>query len=105
MAFHPLGRTASSITAAIVAVCCLSLTTACERVRGESRQGATAAGSWHDDRPRLRHSFKAHDLPAVSKPTYGTAEIVVRPAGAEPHLPDGFSATLVATPRLHKPRV
>jgi glucose/arabinose dehydrogenase len=104
MAFHPLGRTGSSIAAAVAAGF-LSLTTACEQVRGQSRQGETATGSWHDDRPGLRHTLRPHDLPAVSKPTNGMAEIVAMPAGAEPRLPDGFSAALVPATGVRKPRV
>jgi glucose/arabinose dehydrogenase len=41
----------------------------------------------------------------MSKPTEGMAEIVAKPATAEPRLPDGFSAKMVATSDLHKPRV
>jgi glucose/arabinose dehydrogenase len=85
-------------------VCCLSLT-ACEPVRGQERQGEAATGSWHDDKPGVRRLLRPRDLPAIAKPTYGEAEIVAMPAGAEPRLPDGFSAERVPTSALHKPRV
>ena len=97
-----LGRTGSFIAAALA--CGLSLT-ACEPVRGQVRQGEAATGSWHDDKPGVRRLLRPQDLPAIAKPTYGAAEIVALPAGAEPRLPDGFSAALVTTSDLHKPRV
>jgi glucose/arabinose dehydrogenase len=49
--------------------------------------------------------LRPHDLPAVSKPTNGIVEIVTMPPGAEPRLPDGFSAALVPAKGMHKPRV
>jgi glucose/arabinose dehydrogenase len=101
-ALRPLGRTGSSI--AVVAACCLSLT-ACERVRGQGRQGDAATGSWHDDRPGVRRLLRPQDLPPMTKPTYGVAEIVAMPAGGEPRLPRGFSAALVTTSGIRKPRV
>jgi glucose/arabinose dehydrogenase len=45
------------------------------------------------------------DLPAIAKPTYGPPEVVAMPAGVRPQVPDGFSAELVTTTGLHKPRV
>jgi glucose/arabinose dehydrogenase len=86
-----------------ITACCLSLT-ACERVRGQEARGQAATGSWHDDKPGVRRLLRPQDLPAVTKPTYGEAEVVAMPAGAEPQLPDGFSAARVTTAGLQKPR-
>jgi glucose/arabinose dehydrogenase len=102
-ATHSLDRTGLSVAAAITA-CCLSLT-ACQRVAGQTRQGETAIGSWHDDRPGVRRLLRPRDLPAITKSTDGAAEIVAIPARAEPRLPDGFSAEMVTTSGLHRPRV
>jgi glucose/arabinose dehydrogenase len=89
---------------AAIAACCLSLT-AGERAIGQELQGAAAIGSWRDDKPGVRRLLTPQDLPATATPTYGPAEVVAMPAGAGPRLPDGFSAELVTTSGVHKPRV
>jgi len=94
----------SRLTIVAVAACCLSLTGG-ERAFSQVRQGDAAIGSWRDDRPGVRRLLTPQDLPAIAKPTYGPAEVVAMPAGAGPQVPDGFSAELVATSGLHKPRV
>jgi glucose/arabinose dehydrogenase len=88
----------------VVAACCLSLTEG-ERVFGQAQQGEAAFGSWRDDKPGVRRLLTPQDLPAISKPTYGEAKVVARPAGAVPQVPDGFSVEPVTTSGLHKPRV
>src|SRR6267143_107785 len=71
---------------------------------GQVLQGDAAVGSWRDDKPGVRRLLTPQDLPAVSKPTYGVAQVVPVPAGAQPQVPDGFKAERVTTdPR--KPRV
>ena len=87
-----------------IAACCLSLT-AGERASSQVRQGEAAIGSWHDDKPGVRRRLTPQDLPAIATPTYGLAEVVPMPAAARPQVPDGFSAELVTTSGLHKPRV
>jgi glucose/arabinose dehydrogenase len=87
-----------------IAFCCLSLT-AGERAFGQVRQGEAAIGAWRDDQPGVRRLLTPQDLPAITKSTNGPAEIVAMPAGTGPQVPDGFSAELVATSGLHKPRV
>jgi len=82
---------------------CLSLL-AGELALGQVLRGAAADDSWRYDKPGVRRLFTPQDLPAISKPTYGLAQVVPVPAGARPQLPDGFSAELVTTD-LHKPRV
>jgi glucose/arabinose dehydrogenase len=43
----------------------------------------------------VRRLIRAEDLPAIGKETQGYAEVVPRPAGAVPRVPDGFSVELV----------
>jgi glucose/arabinose dehydrogenase len=90
--------------AAAIAAWCVILT-AGGRAFDQLRQGAAAMGSWHDDQPGVRRKLTPQDLPAIAPPTYGEAEVVGMPAGAGPQLPDGFSAELVTTSGVHKPRV
>ncbi len=71
---------------------------------GQGLQGDAAIGSWRDDKPGVRRLLRPQDLPAVSKPTYGAAQVVPVPAGAQPQVPDGFKAERVTTDP-HKPRV
>ena len=87
----------------VVAACCLNLAGS-ERAFGQARQGEAAIGSWRDDKPGIRRLLRPEDLPAMATPTYGLAQVVPMPAGAQPQVPDGFSAERVATPGLHKPR-
>src|SRR5882672_9956611 len=94
----------SSLKIVAAAVCCLSLPEG-ERVLGQVRQGKAAFGGWRDDKPGVRRLLTPQDLPPISKPTYGEAKVIARPAGAVPQVPDGFSAEPVTTSGLHKPRV
>jgi glucose/arabinose dehydrogenase len=82
---------------------CLSLLAA-EAAFGQVLQGDAAIGSWRDDKPGVRRLLRPQDLPAVSKPTYGAAQVVPVPGGAQPQVPEGFKAERVTTD-LHKPRV
>jgi glucose/arabinose dehydrogenase len=87
-----------------VAACCLSMAS-CGRAAGQVGHGPDATGGWRNDKPGVRRLLKPEDLPGIAKPTYGAADVVAMPAGAAPQLPDGFSAVLVPTSGLHKPRV
>jgi glucose/arabinose dehydrogenase len=60
-------------------------------------KGSAAFGDWRDDRPGVRRLLAPHDLPAVSSSAQNLAEIVPRPAGAEPAVPPGFRVELVAS--------
>jgi len=71
---------------------------------GQGLQGDAAIGSWRDDKPGVRRLLRPQDLPAVSKPTYGAAQVVPVPAGAQPQVADGFKVERVTTDP-HKPRV
>jgi len=59
--------------------------------------GAAAFGDWHNDAPGIRRLITARDLPEIGKDGPDYAEIVPRPAGAMPRVPDGFSVELVAS--------
>jgi glucose/arabinose dehydrogenase len=79
--------------------------TAAGRALEQVRQSEAAMGSWRDDKPGTRRLLTPRDLPATAKSTYGEAKIVAMPAGTRPQLPAGFSAQLVPTPGIRKPRV
>ena len=93
-----------SLKLVAIAACCLSLI-AGKRTFGQVRRGEAAIGSWRDDKPGVRRLLTPQDMPAIAKPTEGVAEVVAMPAGAGPQVPDGFSAELVTTSGVHKPRV
>ena len=59
--------------------------------------GAAAFGDWHSDAPGLRRLITAQDLPEIGKDVQDYAEIVPRPAGAMPLVPEGFSVELVVS--------
>src|SRR5258706_13474577 len=93
---HEVMYSISWLKIGVIAACCLSLL-ASERTIGQVLQGAAAFGSWRDDKPGVRRLIRPHDLPPVSKPTDGPAQVVPMPAGARPQVPDGFSAQLVTS--------
>jgi glucose/arabinose dehydrogenase len=98
MYLYPIGRYSLKIAAS-----CLSLLAGAPAF-GQALRGEAAIGSWQDDKPGVRRLLTAKDMPAISKPTYGLAQVVPMPAGARPQVPDGFTAELVTTD-LQKPRV
>jgi glucose/arabinose dehydrogenase len=66
-------------------------------------KGDAAFGDWRDDKPGVKRLVTPNDLPAVSAPTYRAADVVLRPAGAKPAVPPGFSVEMV-TSGLANPR-
>src|SRR5215469_4960400 len=62
-----------------------------------AKTGAAAFGDWHNDAPGIRRLITVRDLPEIGKDGPDYAEIVPRPAGAMPQVPDGFSVELVAS--------
>jgi glucose/arabinose dehydrogenase len=70
---------------------------------GQVLKSPAAFGDWQSDRPGVRRLITSQDLPPVSAPTYGVAEIAPMPAGAKPLVPDGFSVEVLAT-GLKNPR-
>jgi glucose/arabinose dehydrogenase len=69
------------------------------------RTGAAAFGDWRADAPGVARQIKPDTLPApfASQSAAETPSVIVRPAGAAPHLPPGFEASLFAT-GLDQPR-
>jgi glucose/arabinose dehydrogenase len=65
----------------------------------ELKQGASAFGDWHEDRPGLRRKISVNDLPApfASSIASNSPHIVGRPANSQPKAPAGFSVELLAT--------
>src|ERR1700737_1342836 len=98
---HPIGGQSLKVVA--LTACCLSALSS-ERALGQVLRGEAAFGSWRDDRPGARRLLTPQDLPPISKPTYGNAQVVAIAPGARPLVPDGFSADLV-TPELRNARV
>src|SRR5260221_10732036 len=54
-------------------------------------KGPAAFGDWQSDKPGVRRALTVQDLPPVSTPTYGVAEVIPMPPGAKPLVPQGFS--------------
>ncbi|HEY4040392.1 MAG TPA: PQQ-dependent sugar dehydrogenase [Rhodopila sp.] len=69
------------------------------------RSGPAAFGDWRDDSPGVVRDIAPDALPVpfASRSASQTASVIVRPAGAGPHLPHGFEATVFAT-GLDQPR-
>jgi glucose/arabinose dehydrogenase len=69
------------------------------------RSGAAAFGDWRGDAPGVIRQITAGALPApFATPSSSQApSVIARPAGASPHLPPGFEATVFAT-GLDQPR-
>ncbi|WP_018185133.1 PQQ-dependent sugar dehydrogenase [Kaistia granuli] len=68
--------------------------------------GVSAFGDWRADRPGVQRLIRPADLPQpfATQSTAAQPEIVPRPQGAEPRVPDGFVVELVAE-GLEGPRV
>jgi glucose/arabinose dehydrogenase len=66
-------------------------------------KGSAAFGDWRRDNPGVKRLIRPDDLPAISAPTYGAAEVVPMPAGAKPSVPPSFSVERV-TSGLANPR-
>jgi hypothetical protein len=71
-----------SLTIVAIAACSLSLFAG--EAFGQVLKGEAAIGSWKDDKPGVRRLLTPQDQPAISKPTYGLAQVVPIPAGARP---------------------
>ena len=84
---YPIGG--RSLEVVVIAACCLSV--GGEHALGQTLRGQAAFGSWQDDKPGVRRLLTPQDLPPVSTPTYGLAQVVPMPAGARPQVPAGFS--------------
>jgi glucose/arabinose dehydrogenase len=73
---------------------------------GPVLRGKAAFGDWRQDRPGLRRLIRPQDLqkPDEAQSTANGADKVRMPEGAEPLLPPGFSARMIAS-GLSGPRV
>ncbi|TPJ55674.1 MULTISPECIES: sorbosone dehydrogenase family protein [unclassified Mesorhizobium] len=69
-------------------------------------KGAAAFGDWRADEPGVRRLIRPQDRPRpyVTRSASNSAGPVQRPQGAEPRLPAGFSAELIAS-GVDNPRV
>jgi glucose/arabinose dehydrogenase len=70
------------------------------QTRDDTRQllkGSAAFGDWRQDKPGVKRVLTPQDLPAISAPTYGLAEVVPMPAGAKPLVPPGFTVEMVTS--------
>jgi glucose/arabinose dehydrogenase len=69
------------------------------------RSGAAAFGDWRGDAPAVTREITVGALPApfASPSSSETPLVIARPAGASPHLPPGFGATVFAS-GLNQPR-
>ncbi len=68
--------------------------------------GTAAYGDWRADAPGLRRKITPTDLPAplASAPVANPSRAAKRPMGANPRVPDGFTAEMFAS-GLEEPRV
>ena len=62
------------------------------------RTGAAAFGNWKDDAPGVRRLIRPEDMPApgATKPVGNGADVVARPDGVWPIVPQGFDVSLFA---------
>jgi glucose/arabinose dehydrogenase len=98
---YPIGGRSLKVVA--LTACCLGVLSG-ERAFGQVLRGEAAFGSWRDDKPGVKRLLTLQDLPPISTPTYGLAQVVAIPPGARPQVPDGFSVERV-TPDLPNARV
>jgi glucose/arabinose dehydrogenase len=77
----------------------LALWTVAVGSQDEVKQGVSAYGDWHEDRPGVRRKITVNDLPApfTSSIASNSAHIVGRPADVQPKAPAGFSVELLVT--------
>ena len=73
---------------------------------GELLTGDAALGDWTTDAPGVRRKITAADLPApfATKSVDNGANVVARPDGASPRVPDGFKVTEFLGGDLKNPR-
>jgi glucose/arabinose dehydrogenase len=93
---------ADQLVIVIAALACLSPATS----SADTRTGAAAYGDWRSDAPGVRRKITPADMPAplASEPAANPSEVVPRPAGAEPKVPQGFAVSKFAS-GLEEPRV
>jgi glucose/arabinose dehydrogenase len=99
----------SSRTVSATLVSSLLLVFAASSAGGQERggvlSGEAAYGDWQSDSPGIRRLIRPEDLPApgASRSSSNRADVVGRPEGALPAVPDGFEVSLFASD-LDQPR-
>jgi len=83
---------------------CLVLAASSAVADDATLRGRDALGAWNTDAPGVTRLLTVADLPAISKEIPSESKVIPRPAGAEPRVPEGFRAELVAS-GLEQPRV
>lgn len=92
---------------AAVAVALLAATpAAAQQADQKVLKGEAAFGDWHADRPGVRRLIGPQDMPAAdpAQSASNGGGVAERPESAEPELPPGFSAEMIAS-GLYNPRV
>ncbi|MER9053399.1 sorbosone dehydrogenase family protein [Mesorhizobium sp. M0213] len=92
---------------AAVAVALLAATpAAAQQADQKVLKGEAAFGDWHADRPGVRRLIGPQDMPAAdpAQSASNGGGMAERPESAEPELPPGFSAEMIAS-GLYNPRV
>ncbi|RWC56215.1 sorbosone dehydrogenase family protein [Mesorhizobium sp.] len=91
---------------AISATLLVTTTAFAQQADKQVLKGAAAFGDWRADKPGVRRLIGPNDLPKpyVTKSVSNSAGLAERPADAEPKLPPGFSAELIAS-GIDNPRV
>ena len=64
---------------------------------GKVLRGKAAFGDWREDAPGVRRLITLADLPEIAPEVANVVELGPKPAGATPHVPDGFTVEVVAT--------
>jgi glucose/arabinose dehydrogenase len=70
----------------------------------QTREGKDAYGSWQADKPGTVRLIRPLDLPAPGPPSATASNVVARPAGVVPEVPEGFKIELFAE-GLSGPRI
>ena len=60
-------------------------------------RGNAAFGDWREDAPGIRRLITIADLPEITPEVANLVELAPKPAGATPHVPDGFQVEVVAS--------
>src|SRR5581483_4899777 len=71
---------------------------------GKVLRGNAAFGDWREDAPGIRRLITIADLPGIGPEVTNLVELAPKPAGATPHVPDGFQVEVVAS-KLAQARV
>lgn len=92
--------------AAVAAALLVATPAAAQQADQKVLKGEAAFGDWHADRPGVRRLIGPQDMPAAdpAQSASNGGGVAERPESAEPELPPGFSAEMIAS-GLYNPRV